>query len=84
MLRPVVQYPDPLLAKVCEPVAEIDDGVRALAQDLLDTLNTVGGVGIAAPQIGVLRRVMGLFAIAMRAGRRYSWRAAAAHAWFQD
>lgn len=58
MLRPVVQYPDPLLAKVCEPVAEIDDGVRALAQDLLDTLNTVGGVGIAAPQIGVLRRVV--------------------------
>ncbi|WP_418764102.1 peptide deformylase [Mailhella sp.] len=58
MLRPVLQYPDPLLAKVSEPVAEINDEIRALAQDLLDTLTTVGGVGIAAPQIGVLKRVV--------------------------
>lgn len=58
MLRPVLQYPDPTLAKVSEPVAEINDEIRALAQDLLDTLSTVGGVGIAAPQIGVLKRVV--------------------------
>ena len=58
MLRPVLQYPDPTLAKISEPVAEINDDIRALAQDLLDTLTTVGGVGIAAPQIGVLKRVL--------------------------
>ena len=58
MLRPVLQYPDPTLAKVREPVAEINDEIRALAQDLLDTLSTVGGVGIAAPQVGVLKRVI--------------------------
>lgn len=58
MLRPVLQYPDPLLAKVSEPVAEINDDIRALAKDMLDTLVTVGGVGIAAPQIGVLKRVV--------------------------
>lgn len=58
MLRPLVQYPDPRLAKISEPVAEIDDSVRELAQDMLDTLNSIGGVGIAAPQIGVLRRVV--------------------------
>lgn len=58
MLRPVLQYPDPLLAEVSEPVAEINDEIRALAQDMLDTLTTVGGVGIAAPQIGVLKRVV--------------------------
>lgn len=58
MLRPLVQYPDPRLAKVSEPVAEIDDSVRELAQDMLDTLKTIGGVGIAAPQIGVSRRVV--------------------------
>ena len=58
MLRPVVQYPNPLLAKKSEPVAEINDEIRALAQDMLDTLKTVGGVGIAAPQIGVLKRVV--------------------------
>ena len=58
MLRPVLQYPDPTLAKISEPVAEINDDIRALAQDLLDTLTTVGGVGIAAPQIGVMKRVV--------------------------
>ena len=58
MLRPVLQYPDPTLAKISEPVAEINDDIRALAQDLLDTLTTVGGVGLAAPQIGVLKRVV--------------------------
>jgi len=58
MLRPVLQYPDPLLARKCEPVAEINDEIRSLAQDMLDTLRTVGGVGIAAPQIGVLRRIV--------------------------
>ncbi|MGX8718546.1 MAG: peptide deformylase [Desulfovibrio sp.] len=58
MLRPVLQYPDPLLSKPCEPVGAIDDGIRALVADMLDTLSTVGGVGIAAPQIGVLKRVV--------------------------
>lgn len=58
MLRPVLQYPDPLLSRVSEPVDEINDEIKALAQDMLDTLNTVGGVGIAAPQIGVLKRVV--------------------------
>ncbi|MBQ8172369.1 MAG: peptide deformylase [Mailhella sp.] len=58
MLRPVVQYPNPVLGKKSEPVAEINDEIRALAQDMLDTLKTVGGVGIAAPQIGVLKRVV--------------------------
>ncbi|MGN1038658.1 MAG: peptide deformylase [Mailhella sp.] len=58
MLRPVLQYPDPLLGRVSEPVDEINDEIKALAQDMLDTLKTVGGVGIAAPQIGVLKRVV--------------------------
>lgn len=58
MLRPLIQYPNPLLAKKAEPIVEIDDSVRELYQDMLDTLVTVGGVGIAAPQIGVLRRLV--------------------------
>lgn len=58
MLRPVLQYPDPRLAKVSEPVAEINNEIRSLAKDMQDTLTTVGGVGIAAPQIGVLKRVV--------------------------
>ena len=58
MLKPVLQFPDPRLRKPCAPVDAIDDEIRALAQDMLDTLTTVGGVGIAAPQIGVLKRVV--------------------------
>ena len=58
MLKPLVSYPDPRLEQVSEPIVEIDDAVRDLVQDMLDTLNTIGGVGIAAPQIGVFRRVV--------------------------
>ncbi len=56
--RPIVVYPDPRLKAVCEPIAAIDDGVRQLAVDLRDTLEGLVGTGIAAPQIGVLRRVV--------------------------
>lgn len=58
MLKPLVSYPDPRLSQVSVSIIEIDDSVRELVQDMLDTLNTVGGVGIAAPQIGVFRRVI--------------------------
>ena len=58
MLRPVLQYPDPRLAQKADAVEEITDEIRELAQDLMDTLTTIGGVGIAAPQIGVFKRVI--------------------------
>ena len=58
-VRPVVLYPDPRLKVVCEPLLEVDDAVRAAAQDLLETMDACPPrtVGIAAPQIGVLSRV---------------------------
>lgn len=57
MIRPVRLLPDALLARPCLPVGEIDDGARALAADLLDTMRaTPHSVGVAAPQIGVSRR----------------------------
>lgn len=57
--RPIVYYPDPCLKTVCEAAAEIDDALRAAAQDLLDTMDAgpPRTVGIAAPQIGVLSRL---------------------------
>lgn len=58
MLRPVLQYPDPRLATKSEAVADITDDIRALAQDMKDTLISIGGVGIAAPQIGVFKRII--------------------------
>ena len=57
--RPIVFYPDPRLKTLCAPAADVDDALRAAAQDLLDTMDSCPPrtVGIAAPQIGVLSRL---------------------------
>lgn len=56
--RDIVIYPDVRLKTVCPPTAAVDERIRAVAQDLRDTLATVVGTGIAAPQIGELVRVI--------------------------
>ncbi len=58
MLRPILIHPDPRLKKVCEPVPAVDDGVRALAHDMLDTMYHAPGIGLAAPQVGVNTRLI--------------------------
>ncbi len=58
MLRPVLQYPDPRLAQKSEAVERVDEDIRALVRDMQDTLVSIGGVGLAAPQIGVFKRVV--------------------------
>ncbi len=58
-VREILLYPDPLLKTVCDPVAQIDAEVDALAQDLIDTMVAAGhSVGVAAPQIGTARRAV--------------------------
>jgi peptide deformylase len=56
--RPIVWAPDPVLKTKCTPVAAVDDEVRALMDDMLDTMYGAPGIGLAAPQIGVTRRVI--------------------------
>ncbi|MCC5985160.1 MAG: peptide deformylase [Rhodobacteraceae bacterium] len=56
-LRPILIHPDPRLKKVCAPVAEITPEIRALARDMLETMYDAPGVGLAAPQVGVLQRL---------------------------
>lgn len=56
-LRPILIHPDPRLKKVCEPVARITPEIEALAGDMLATMYDAPGVGLAAPQVGVLSRV---------------------------
>jgi peptide deformylase len=51
-LRPVLQFPDPHLKRMCEPVEEIDDAIRALASDMLEVMYDEPGIGLAAPQVG--------------------------------
>ncbi len=58
MLRPILIHPDPRLKKVCDPVREIDDGVRELVRDMFETMYQAPGIGLAAPQIGVNARLI--------------------------
>ncbi|MGY3437681.1 MULTISPECIES: peptide deformylase [unclassified Marinovum] len=58
MKRPILIHPDPRLKKLCAPVADISDDLRALADDMLETMYVAPGIGLAAPQIGVLERLI--------------------------
>ncbi|MBK5926275.1 peptide deformylase [Rhodobaculum claviforme] len=57
-IRPILIHPDPRLKKVCAPVEQITDEMRALGRDMLETMYDAPGVGLAAPQVGVLKRVI--------------------------
>lgn len=56
-LRNILIHPDPRLKKVCTPVTAVTSGVGALAEDMLQTMYQAPGVGLAAPQVGVLERL---------------------------
>ena len=53
----IVKEGDETLRKTCRPVAEITPRILQLLDDMLDTLHEANGVGLAAPQVGVLRRI---------------------------
>jgi peptide deformylase len=56
-IRPIITIPDPVLREVCAPVATVDDDVRKLADDMLETMYDAPGIGLAASQIGLLQRI---------------------------
>ena len=56
-LRKIALQGEPCLTKVCRPVTDLNGRLHTLLDDLADTLAESGGVGLAAPQVGVLRRV---------------------------
>ncbi len=57
MIRPFVPYPDKRLKTVCEPVDAVTDQVRGIWADMVETMDAMPGVGLAAPQIGVMLRL---------------------------
>lgn len=57
MLYKVVKYGDPVLETPAEPVSEFTDDLRQLVEDMFDTMYANKGVGLAAPQIGISRRL---------------------------
>ncbi len=58
MLRTIITEGDPVLNKVCHPVTKFDEKLWTLLDDMRETLAESNGVGLAAPQVGILRRVV--------------------------
>jgi peptide deformylase len=71
-VRPILKYPDPRLRERCQPVAEVDERVRALVDDLCETLDATTGLGLAAPQVGATQRV--IIYDAARGSKAGNWR----------
>ena len=57
-LLPILVAPDPRLKQISAPVKSVDAGVRKLMDDMLETMYQAPGIGLAAPQVGVLKRVI--------------------------
>jgi peptide deformylase len=55
---PIITAPDPRLKVKCEPVAEVDAEAARLMDDMLDTMYLAPGIGLAAPQVGVTKRIL--------------------------
>ncbi len=56
--RKIVQYGDETLRRVCRPVDKITPAVLTLLDDMAETMRAADGVGLAAPQVGILRRIV--------------------------
>jgi len=57
MIREIVKYPDPILQRPTEKVTEFDEELRTLADDMFESMYKAIGIGLAAPQIGVGKRI---------------------------
>ncbi len=58
MLKKIIIEPDPILRKKSEPLEKVNDEVRKLMNDMLDTMYNAPGIGLAAIQIGILKRIV--------------------------
>ena len=57
-IRPIVEVPDPRLRQISSPVEEVTDEVRALVSDMFETMYDAPGIGLAAIQVGVPKRIL--------------------------
>ena len=57
-IRPIVEVPDPLLRQISSPVEKVDDELRALVADMFETMYAAPGIGLAAIQVGIPKRVL--------------------------
>jgi len=68
-IRPILTAPDPRLKAVSEPVEKVDDEIRKLADDLIESMYAADGIGLAAIQVGVPKRML-VMDIAQAQGKR--------------
>ena len=57
MVYPIVKFPDPILQRPAEPVTEFNDDLRRLVDDMFESMYVAHGIGLAAPQIGIPKRI---------------------------
>ena len=57
-IRQILHYPDPRLRRRAEPVAQVDAQIRTVVDDMAETMYQAPGIGLAAPQIDVLKRII--------------------------
>jgi peptide deformylase len=57
-IRPILVLPDQRLRAVADAIPEVDEEIKTLAKDMLDTMYDAPGIGLAAPQIGVMKRIV--------------------------
>lgn len=57
-ILPIVTVPDQILKKVSKPVAKVDDKLRSFLDDMLESMYAAPGIGLAAVQVGVLKRIL--------------------------
>ncbi|MDX1400308.1 MAG: peptide deformylase [Kiloniellales bacterium] len=57
-ILPIITAPDPRLKKISKPVEAVDEATRQLMDDMLETMYNAPGIGLAAPQVGVLKRIL--------------------------
>jgi peptide deformylase len=58
MILPIIKYGDPVLHQVCEPITVFDEELEVLAKNMLETMYAAPGYGLAAPQVGVMKRLI--------------------------
>ena len=58
MILPIIKYGNPVLQQVCEPITVFDEELEALSKDMIETMYAAPGYGLAAPQVGVLKRLI--------------------------
>lgn len=57
-ILPIVLHPDPVLRQISKPVTDITDDIISLAENMLQTMINAPGIGLAAPQVGILQRII--------------------------